>query len=188
VADEFIKTGFGLSGLEAASAGAFNPDYGYTPYVQNQYNHMNMNTVSIQCLAVDRRSLTYLVVLQNPNAAWLASPVGRIPPCFQLVLTLPKAPTDSDTIASPTSDVPWDGNLLPPTLSAPEPQHVSGIHPVTARILNFTPFLGLLCFYFRGSGTALCLLTQKWPGTSNQANSPIRRLRSLMVTARPGGA
>jgi len=53
VADDFVKTGFGLSGLEAASAGAFNPGYGYTPYVQNQYNHMNMNTVSIQCFAVD---------------------------------------------------------------------------------------------------------------------------------------
>jgi hypothetical protein len=48
VADDLVKTGFGLSDLEAASAGAFNPDYGNTPYNQNQHNHTIMNTVSIQ--------------------------------------------------------------------------------------------------------------------------------------------
>ena len=51
--DDLVKTWFGLGGLETASSGAFNPDYGYTPDVQNQYDHMNMNTVSIQCSAVD---------------------------------------------------------------------------------------------------------------------------------------
>ena len=51
--DDLAKTGFGQSGLEAASAGAFNPGYGYTPNIQGQYNHMNMNTVSIQCLVID---------------------------------------------------------------------------------------------------------------------------------------
>ena len=48
VADDLVKTGFRLSDLEAASAGAFNPDYRYMPYDQNQHNHMN--TVSIQML------------------------------------------------------------------------------------------------------------------------------------------
>jgi len=51
-----VKTGFGL---DAASAGAFNP--GYTPNMLEHYNHMN--TVSTQCLSVDWWSLTYLVAL-----------------------------------------------------------------------------------------------------------------------------
>jgi len=59
VLDDLVKTGFGLSGLEAASAGAFNP--GYTPNIPEHYNHMN--TVSTQCLSVDWWSLTYLVAL-----------------------------------------------------------------------------------------------------------------------------
>ena len=50
VADDLVKTGFRLSDLEAASAGVFNLDYGYTPYDQNQHNHTIMNTVSIQML------------------------------------------------------------------------------------------------------------------------------------------
>ena len=53
MADDLVKTGFRLSDLEAASAGVFNPDYGYTPYDQNQHNHTIMNTVSIRCLAID---------------------------------------------------------------------------------------------------------------------------------------
>jgi hypothetical protein len=53
VLNDLAKTGFGQSGLEAASAGAFNPGYGCTPNVQDQYNHMSMNIVSIQCLVVD---------------------------------------------------------------------------------------------------------------------------------------
>ena len=51
VAEDYVKTGWGLSNLEAAgSAGVSNPDYGYTPYIQNQYNHTIMNTVSTQML------------------------------------------------------------------------------------------------------------------------------------------
>ena len=54
VAEDYVKTGWGPSDLEAAgSAGVSNPDYGYTPHIQNQYDHTNTNTVSIQCLAVD---------------------------------------------------------------------------------------------------------------------------------------
>ena len=142
MADDFEKTGFGLSGLEAASAGTFNPDYGYTPYVQNQYNPVNMNTVSIQYAlpSTEGRGLTSLCCRTSTLLGSRRRPraVCQIPqpPCFQLVLTLPKALTDSDTIASPTSDVPWDGNLFLPTLSAPEPQHVSGTHRVTAVFLT----------------------------------------------------
>ena len=52
------------------------------------------------------------------------------------MLTLPKALTDSDTIVSPTGDVPWDGNFLLPTPPAPVSQHVSETHPVTAVFLT----------------------------------------------------
>ena len=61
--DDLAKTGFGQSGLEAASAEAFKPGYSYTPKVQDQYNHMSMNIVSLQYLVVDWRLLTHLVAL-----------------------------------------------------------------------------------------------------------------------------
>ena len=51
--NDLAKTGFRQSGLEATSAGAFNPGHGYTPNIEDQYNHMNMNIVSIQYLVVD---------------------------------------------------------------------------------------------------------------------------------------
>jgi len=56
-----VNTGVGLSGLEAASTGASNPSYNYPSNFLGQYNAMN--TVSIQLLAVDWGSLTYLVAL-----------------------------------------------------------------------------------------------------------------------------
>jgi len=51
--------------------------------------------------------------------------VGRILPCFLLVLTQPKALTDLDTIALPPSDAPWDEHIIPPIQSVVEPQSVS---------------------------------------------------------------
>ena len=45
--DYDVKTGWGLSDLETASAGVSNPEYGYIP---NQYNHTGMNTVITQML------------------------------------------------------------------------------------------------------------------------------------------
>ena len=48
VAEDYdVKTGWGPSDLETASAGVSNPEYGYIP---NQYNHTGMNTVSTQML------------------------------------------------------------------------------------------------------------------------------------------
>ena len=141
VADDFVKTGFGLSDLEAAgSAGVFNPDYGHTPYIQNQYDQ-NTNTVSIQMLwpSTEGHWLTSMCCRTPTLLGSRRRPVGRTRPRFQLVLMLPKALTDSDTIASPTSDVSWDGNLLLPTPPAPVPQHGSGTHPVTA--VSLTSFL-----------------------------------------------
>ena len=75
-------------------------------------------------------------------------PVGQIPPCSRLVLTLPKALTDSDTIPSPASDAPWDGDLLLPTSSAPEPQDVSRNHLVIAIFLTSLLSQGSFAYSF----------------------------------------
>ena len=51
VANDMVITGFGLRGLETASAGAFNPSPSYSSNVPDHYNRMNM--VGTQHLAVD---------------------------------------------------------------------------------------------------------------------------------------
>jgi hypothetical protein len=61
VADEMVNAGVGLSCIEAACAGAPNPGFNYPSDFLGQYN--TMNTVSIQDLAVDWGSLTYVVAL-----------------------------------------------------------------------------------------------------------------------------
>jgi len=54
VANDMVITRFGLRGLEAASAGAFDPSPSYSSNVPDHYNRMN--TVGTQHLAVDSGS------------------------------------------------------------------------------------------------------------------------------------
>ena len=155
MAEEFVKTGSVRSNLEAANAGAFNPDYGYTPHVQNQYNFTTMNTVSIQCLAVDCRSLTYFVVLQNSDAAWLAPTPRKLNSSFLSACayatqsphgfghhrvageryTVGREPSPSNPFSARATACEWDS-------------------PSYNRIPDFTPSTGFLCSWFRGRGAA----------------------------------
>lgn len=56
--NDLVNTGVGLSDPEAASTGASNAGCNYLSNLSRQYNPMN--TVSIQPLAIDWGSLTYL--------------------------------------------------------------------------------------------------------------------------------
>ena len=154
-----------------------------TPYVQSQYNHNHMNTVSIQCLAVDRRSLTYLVVLQNPNAPWLASTRRRSNSSLLSArayatqsahrlghhciaderCTVGREPSSTDHISARATTREWDS----PSYS-PYPQ----LHL----------FLRIPLLLLSQQRRRLHLLPPKWPGTSNPSNPPTWQLRSLMQT------
>jgi hypothetical protein len=66
-------------------------------------------------------------------------PVGQILACIRLMLTQPKALTDTDTIASTPSEAAWDENIIPPPQPVAEPQGVSVGHSSTRLVLTLTP-------------------------------------------------
>ena len=70
---------------------------------------------------------------------WCRHPVGQMLPFLWVVLTLPKAPTDSGTIAWPPVDASWDGHSIAPAHLMAEPQRVSArpLWPKSASQLDF---------------------------------------------------
>jgi len=58
--------------------------------------------------------------------------------CIRLMLTQPKALTDTDTMASTPSEATWDKNIILPPQPVAEPQGVRARHSSTRLILALT--------------------------------------------------
>jgi hypothetical protein len=127
----------GLGEPKTTSAGGPNLGFSYPSYsstFRDNYNHLN--AVSTQRL-MSTRPLTYLVAYRLPGSR--QRPVGQILACIRLMLTQPKALTDTDTVASTPSEAPWDEVIIPPPQPVAEPQGVSARHSSTRLILTLTP-------------------------------------------------
>ena len=79
-------------------------------------------------------------------------PVGQILARIRLMLTQPKALTDTDTAASTPIEAAWNENILPPQLVG-EPQGVSARHSSTRLILTLT----LLQYHFACTSMAAAM-------------------------------